>query len=111
MKKIILKTSSGDYLYSKTLTSLVVDTDENTLDTLLDKKQDTLTFDTAPAEGSTNPVTSGGVYTALADIDTSSVDLSDYVTTSALEAYGYQTEDEVNALITAALEDVENGSY
>jgi len=28
-------------------------------------KQDTLTFDTTPTEGSTNPVTSGGVYTAV----------------------------------------------
>lgn len=28
-------------------------------------KQDTLTFDTAPTANSTNPVTSGGVYTAL----------------------------------------------
>lgn len=28
-------------------------------------KQDTLTFDTTPTQGSTNPVTSGGVYTGL----------------------------------------------
>lgn len=32
---------------------------------MLDKKQDTLTFDTTPTQSSTNPVTSGGVYTAL----------------------------------------------
>lgn len=31
-------------------------------DALLSGKQDTLTFDTAPARGSTNPVTSGGLY-------------------------------------------------
>lgn len=31
-------------------------------------KQDTLTFDTTPTENSTNPVTSGGVYTAIATI-------------------------------------------
>lgn len=31
----------------------------------LDAKQDTLTFDSAPMQGSTNPVTSGGVFTAL----------------------------------------------
>ena len=30
------------------------------------RKQDSLTFDTAPASGSTNPVTSGGIHTALA---------------------------------------------
>lgn len=38
------------------------------------KKQDALTFDSTPTEGSTNPVTSGGVYTQLnavvGDIDT-----------------------------------------
>jgi len=31
-------------------------------DDLLDEKQEALTFDTQPTEGSTNPVTSGGVY-------------------------------------------------
>lgn len=31
----------------------------------LEHKQDALTFDSAPTSGSTNPVTSGGVYTAL----------------------------------------------
>lgn len=36
------------------------------VDTALGKKQNTLTFDTAPTSGSTNPVTSGGVYTELA---------------------------------------------
>lgn len=33
--------------------------------TALDGKQDELTFDVAPTEGSTNPVTSGGVYSAI----------------------------------------------
>lgn len=33
----------------------------------IDAKQDTLTFDTSPTSGSTNPVTSSGVYTALQD--------------------------------------------
>lgn len=32
----------------------------------LDAKQDALTFDSAPTSGSTNPVTSGGVYSAFA---------------------------------------------
>lgn len=32
--------------------------------TALNNKQDTLTFDSTPTQGSTNPVTSGGVYTA-----------------------------------------------
>lgn len=32
---------------------------------LIDKKQDQLTFDSTPTEGSTNPVTSGGIYNAI----------------------------------------------
>lgn len=35
---------------------------------LLTSKQDTLTFDSAPTQNSSNPVTSGGVYTALANV-------------------------------------------
>ena len=38
---------------------------ETETDALLAAKQDTLTFDTAPTANSTNPVTSGGVKTAL----------------------------------------------
>ena len=38
----------------------------NELKTASDAKQGTLDFDSAPTSGSTNPVTSGGVYTALA---------------------------------------------
>lgn len=37
------------------------------VDALLAGKEDTLTFDNTPASGSTNPVTSGGIYTAIAD--------------------------------------------
>lgn len=33
--------------------------------TELNKKQNTLTFDTSPKSGSTNPVTSGGIKTAI----------------------------------------------
>lgn len=39
--------------------------DIDALDTELDGKQDTLTFDSTPTAGSINPVTSGGVKTAL----------------------------------------------
>ena len=38
---------------------------ETETDDLLDTKQDTLTFDTTPTASSTNPVTSGGIKTAL----------------------------------------------
>lgn len=42
-------------------------TSKKYVDDGLGTKQDTLTFDTAPTSESTNPVTSGGVYTALND--------------------------------------------
>ena len=38
------------------------------VNTLLSGKQDTLTFDATPTENSTNPVTSGGLYTVIGDI-------------------------------------------
>ena len=44
--------------------------------TALAGKQNTLTFDAAPTQNSTNPVTSGGVYNALQNVTPSSVDLS-----------------------------------
>lgn len=47
------------------------------IDGLVSKKQDILTFDTAPTEGSQNPVTSDGIQKA---IDAKTVDLSDYQT-------------------------------
>lgn len=37
------------------------------VDTALNGKQDTLTFDNTPTQDSTNPVKSGGVYTSLSD--------------------------------------------
>ena len=40
------------------------------LNDLNNNKQDTLTFDNAPTQNSTNPVTSGGLYVVLGDIDT-----------------------------------------
>ena len=57
--------------------------DQTDLKEAIDAKQSTLTFDSAPTENSTNPVTSGGVYTALASkADSSS--LSSYQTTANL---------------------------
>ena len=43
---------------------------ESEVDTALAAKQNTLTFDSAPTQNSTNPVTSGGLYIVLGDIDT-----------------------------------------
>lgn len=44
-----------------TLSGAILDVESN--------KQDTLTFDASPTSGSTNPVTSGGVYTALENVE------------------------------------------
>lgn len=44
-----------------TLSGAILDVDSN--------KQDTLTFDNAPTSNSTNPVTSGGLYTAFQNVE------------------------------------------
>ena len=53
------------------------------VDSALSGKQNTLTFDSTPTQGSTNPVTSGGVYSAISNIP-------------AIDAY---TKTETNALL------------
>ena len=55
------------------------------IDGLVSKKQDTLTFDTAPTEGSQNPVTSDGIQKAIA---AKTVDLSNYPTKNGTGATG-----------------------
>lgn len=45
--------------------------DANAVDWLLARKQNTLTFDTVPTDGSSNPVTSGGVEKAISEIQSS----------------------------------------
>ena len=64
---------------------------------MLGLKQDVLTFDDAPTQGSVNPVKSGGVYEAIKDfITASTTNLVNYY----LKADTY-TKDEVLALIAA----------
>ena len=64
---------------------------------MLGLKQDVLTFDNMPTQGSDNPVKSGGVYEAIKDfITASTTDLVNYY----LKAEIY-TKDEVLALIAA----------
>lgn len=55
------------------------------IDGLVSKKQDILTFDTAPTEGSQNPVTSDGIQKAIA---AKTVDLSNYPTKDGTGATG-----------------------
>ena len=54
-------TQDGDTISAQNLNDL-----EDRIEAGFNEKQDSLTFDNAPTEDSTNPVTSGGVYTALA---------------------------------------------
>lgn len=44
-----------------------VEDTEDDLETAIQSKQDTLTFDNTPTDNSTNPVTSGGIYNSLSN--------------------------------------------
>lgn len=50
--------------------------------TALAGKQDTLTFDATPTQDSTNPVTSGGVYTAISTLNSQVVNKQNKITIS-----------------------------
>lgn len=59
--------------------------------TAISGKQNTLTFDNTPTSGSSNPVTSGGIYTALGNYLTTSDAASTYATKSEIStAYRYK---------------------
>lgn len=59
--------------------------------TAISGKQDTLTFDNTPTSGSSNPVTSGGIYTALGNYLTTSDAATTYATKSEIStAYRYK---------------------
>lgn len=59
--------------------------------TAISGKQNTLTFDSTPTSGSSNPVTSGGIYTALGNYLTTSDAASTYATKSEIStAYRYK---------------------
>lgn len=62
----VLQTTLADYVTNTALTSTLSSyVTTEALATALEGKQNTLTFDTTPKSGSANPVTSGGVYTAI----------------------------------------------
>lgn len=75
-----LAKAAGDTTQSQSSNAVGTYTDEakTAIQTMLDvpsnadvaAKQDTLTFDSAPTANSTNPVTSGGVYNAIANVNT-----------------------------------------
>ena len=84
--------SIGAYILSKLTTKLggisrtvsaAIESIESTLSahaSAISSKQDKLTFDSSPVSGSKNPVTSGGIYSALVGKQNA----GDYATTSAL---------------------------
>lgn len=55
--------SSGSWILSQPGTAAYT---KSEIDSMLALKQDLLTWDAAPTSGSTNPVTSGGIFTAIA---------------------------------------------
>ena len=75
--KCVESSTPGTYEWSPLQLSVVLEADDTPTEgstdlitsggvyTALTAKQDTLSFDSAPTNNSTNPVTSGGVYTAL----------------------------------------------
>ena len=58
-----------------------VTTQINDVNTTLSGKQNTLTFDSTPTNGSTNPVTSGGVYSSIQTL-TNMIDVAYYDSTT-----------------------------
>lgn len=90
MVNILVPTELADLLEDATH-RVVTDTEKATWNA----KQDALPFDQAPTQNSGNPVTSGGIWTAIKDFITKSVsDLVNYYTKS--ETY---TQTEVNNLL------------
>ena len=69
---------------------------------LIDDKQDTLTFDNAPTENSTNPVKSGGVFTALSGkvdkVTGKGLSTNDYTTEEKNKLSSVESGAEVNAI-------------
>ena len=78
--------------------------DQTDLKNALDAKQDTLTFDSTPTASSSNPVTSGGVYTALenkVDKETGKgLSTNDYTTADKDKLAGVAAGAEVNVIET-----------
>lgn len=78
----------------------------------LGTKQDTLTFDTTPTDESTNPVTSGGVYTADKAISDTIGDITQTGVTGATVAAQIETVgDQIEGLTATTLTGIDILSY
>lgn len=71
----------------------------------LDSKQDELSFDTTPTASSSNPVTSGGVKTAIdaakSEVEELIPDVSDFITNLVSDLVNYYTKTEVDSKISS----------
>lgn len=69
----------------------------------LDAKQDKLTFDTAPTASSTNPVTSGGIKTAIdaakAAVEAEIPDVSSFITKAVNDLTNYYLKTEIDSTV------------
>lgn len=69
----------------------------------LDAKQDKLTFDTAPTVSSTNPVTSGGVKTAIeaakTEVEAEIPDVSGFITKAVNDLTNYYLKTEIDTTV------------
>lgn len=72
--------------------------------TALDAKQDKLTFDTTPTAASTNPVTSGGIKTAIdaakTAVEAEIPDVSGFITKAVSDLTNYYLKTEVDSKVT-----------
>lgn len=66
--EIVKRDVNGQIKVPQTPTDNAHATSKKYVDDALSNKQDILTFDNAPTQNSTNPVTSGGIYTALENV-------------------------------------------
>lgn len=80
----------------------------DTIDTTLADKEDALTFDDTPTENSTNPITSGGVYTALQELTPVALGSLSLTTTWTDEGEGvYSQEVTIDDVTTASKIDLQ----
>lgn len=96
---IVQRDSNAQVLVAETPTADGHATSKKYVDTQLGNKQDTLTFDTTPTSASTNPVTSGGVYTALNNkvdkVSGKGLSTNDFVSAN------YYTKTQIDGMVSA----------
>ena len=96
---IAQRDANSQVLVAETPTADGHATSKKYVDTQLSSKQDTLTFDTTPTSASTNPVTSGGVYTALGNkvdkVTGKGLSTDDFVSSN------YYTKTQIDGLVSA----------